>query len=151
MRKHRLLITVLSLCLCFSTFGFTGCSENKANVRVWSTYNTRKVMQSFGEYEDLGVKLDVLMAKGETEGAQLLITPDKRVNSAVLTAAELTDGNGNKIGTDSIKVYMQKYIDVQNKTPGPKQRRISYGLHARYAASHADRRRLRRNKRRGRA
>ena len=79
MRKHRLLITVLSLCLCFSTFGFTGCSENKANVRVWSTYNTRKVMQSFGEYEDLGVKLDVLMAKGETEGAQLLITPDKRV------------------------------------------------------------------------
>ena len=117
MRKHRLLITVLSLCLCFSTFGFTGCSENKANVRVWSTYNTRKVMQSFGEYEDLGVKLDVLMAKGETEGAQLLITPDKRVNSAVLTAAELTDGNGNKIGTDSIKVYMQKYIDVQNKTP----------------------------------
>ena len=45
MRKHRLLITVLSLCLCFSTFGFTGCSENKANVRVLSTYNTRKVMQ----------------------------------------------------------------------------------------------------------
>lgn len=36
-------------------------------------------MREFGEYPDLGAEIDVLMALGETEGAQLLLTPDKRV------------------------------------------------------------------------
>ena len=84
----------LCLLLAVSPLHLSGCSKTN-DVHVWSTYNTRKVMQSFGSYEDLGVKLDVLMAKGETEGAQLLITPEKDVKSAVLTSADLTDAEGN--------------------------------------------------------
>lgn len=117
MKKSRIATFALSAVLAFSACAFTGCADKKANVRVWSTYNTHKVMQSFGTYEDLGAKLDVLMAKGETEGAQLLITPDRDIASARLTAADLTDKSGNVFAKGNVKVYMQKYIYVSSKTP----------------------------------
>lgn len=107
----------LCLLLAVSPLHLSGCSKTN-DVHVWSTYNTRKVMQSFGSYEDLGVKLDVLMAKGETEGAQLLITPEKDVKSAVLTSADLTDAEGNVLPASAAKVYIQRYIDVLHKTEG---------------------------------
>lgn len=117
MKKNKIAIFALSVLLAFSATGFTGCADKTANVRVWSTYNTHKVMQSFGEYEDLGAKLDVLMVKGETEGAQLLITPDRDLKSARLIASDLSDGQGNVFAKENVKVYMQKYIDVSSKTP----------------------------------
>ena len=66
MKVKKILTVALSCVLalfCVNFFGACGGSEG-GKIRVWSTYNTRKVMQSFGEYEDLGAKMDVLMAKG---------------------------------------------------------------------------------------
>lgn len=115
-KRYSISAVVLAAFIGISVFGFGGCT-GKTNLRVWSTYNTRKVMQTYGEYEDLGARLDVVMAKGETEGAQLLITPDRHIDSVILTSAALTSEEGNVFPESGIKIYIQKYINVTSKTP----------------------------------
>lgn len=121
MTKHRKIFgLLLAAVLGLGMLGVAGCKKPKDeggdDVRIWSTYATRKVMQSFGEYDDLGAKLDVLMAKGETEGAQLVITPSGDVKSAVLKKADLKADDGTVFSKDAIDVYMQKYVNVVRKT-----------------------------------
>ncbi len=86
-------------------------------IEVAGTYNTLKVHRE-GEYVDLGQRLDVAMVKNETEGAQLIVTPEKDVKSLVVNVSPLvlTTDNSVTIPTDDITVYFQKYVYVTSKT-----------------------------------
>jgi len=107
------------------TLGFcVGCDKNPGeepftgeSVNVWSTYNTVKVVQNSeqSEYVKLPAELSVQMMKNETEGAQLILSANTNVANYKLTAARLSDGKGNEIALDQIKIYAQKYALISKK------------------------------------
>lgn len=115
---------ILFVIFAISSLNFAGCDSEKNKIKVWSTYNTLKVMREFGEYPDLGAEIDVLMALGETEGAQLLLTPDKRVKKVDMIVSDLESTEGDVFSAENVEVYFQKYIDVTIKTQG--QTNIKY-------------------------
>ncbi len=86
------------------------------NVEVWSTYSTLKVMQQKHDYQKSDAKLSVELAKGETESGQLVLTAKKAVKSFELIKAELKNADGDSFGLDNIKVEVQKYIEIKQKT-----------------------------------
>ncbi len=86
---------------------------------LWSSYSTAKVGQNpdaNGNFTALDAKLEVSMIKNETEGAQLIITAKKDVNSFALTGGELKSSNGEVFPLENVDIYQQKYIKVNNKT-----------------------------------
>ncbi|HEY8443368.1 MAG TPA: DUF4091 domain-containing protein [Clostridia bacterium] len=93
------------------------CDSNK-EIKIWSTYNTLKVLREGAKYPDLGQSLDVFMAKNETEGAQLIVTPKQKIKSITLEASDLKTEDGVVFSKDNITVYFQKYIYVKTKTKG---------------------------------
>lgn len=115
-----------ALLLCVPCVSLVACDTSdggKNEVKIWSTYNTLKVLRDYagppesgGAYPDLGKKLEVKMCLGETEGAQLMVTPKKAVRSAKLTAGDLTNENGSVLSKEDIDVYYQYYLYVENKT-----------------------------------
>lgn len=125
MKKQKIMKTIrrmggfiLSMALCTSIL--SGCNGNdnqmkKTGYEVWSTYNTRKIIQNPSDnslYEKLPAKLSIQMMKDETEGAQLVITANENIDSFSLTASELSDGKGNTIPVDSIDIFQQKYVEI---------------------------------------
>lgn len=96
--------------------------ENK--IRIGSTYNTLKVLQDDMSYPDLGKNLSISMAKGETEGAQLLVTPEKKVSSYTISVSDLTGGNGALISKENVEIFVQKYLEVKAKSN--KQNNMDY-------------------------
>ena len=126
MKKANRWIGILAVVvLCLSAGSVTGCRQKNDSVHIWSTYNTLKVLRDYagppadgGTYPDLGQKLDILMALGDTEGAQLIVTPDYNVGSAVLTPGVMRMLDGTVFPSDKITVYYQYYIEVLNKTSG---------------------------------
>ena len=89
-------------------------------VRLWTTYNTYTVLQDpatmaldyvtppevLSEGEDLS--LEIKMGRGEDEGAQLIITPEKDVQSYNVTVSDLTCGE-NVIPKEDIEIFNQYY------------------------------------------
>ena len=86
------------------------------SVEVWSTYSTLKVMQQKHDYKKGEAKLSVSLAKGETESGQLVLTANKAVKSFELIASDLKNEHGDKFGVENIKIEVQKYIEVKQKT-----------------------------------
>ncbi len=130
-KSRKILSAIFAFIMGTATLGgVVGCNGNAVddgpnNVHIWSTYNTLKVLRDYegpvddgGKYPDLGEKIDVFMALGETEGAQLMVTPEKAVKSAVLTAGEMKNADGVIFPANNIKIYYQGYMEVLNKTSG---------------------------------
>ncbi len=130
-KSRKILSAIFAFIMGAATLGgVVGCDDNAVdtgpnNVHIWSTYNTLKVLRDYegpvddgGTYPDLGEKIEVFMALGETEGAQLMVTPEKAVKSAILTAGEMKNADGVIFPADSIKIYYQGYMEVLNKTSG---------------------------------
>ncbi len=116
---NKLTLTFCLLVMVFTTaIPFLSCGNKSGKVDVWSTYNTLKVMQNYGEYPRFEAKIDISLAQGEIEGAQIVITPEKAVKSYSMEIQELVDGNGNTIKEDQINVYKLGYIHVKSKTEG---------------------------------
>ena len=90
---------------------------------VWTTYNSMKVMQNSamnGNYAIQNAKISASMAKNELESAQLFVTAgNKDIRSFDLVAGDLTNANGDKITTDNISIYAQKYIEVSETWEKP--------------------------------
>ena len=122
---------VLSLTIAVASIisSLTGCNGGNNEVQIKSTYNTYKVMQNDFNFTDLGAKIDVSMARGETEGAQLIITPKKDVKKYNVEISELSDGNGNVIPVSNIDVFVQKYIEVKTKTKGQQNEHYPTGYY----------------------
>ncbi len=90
-------------------------SAGSGELSVWSTYSSLKVMRDIHTYPNLGKKIDVEMAKGETEGAQLFITPEYDVKSFDFKTSNLVSGE-NVFKKENVAVYIQKYLNVIKKT-----------------------------------
>lgn len=96
------------------------CKDNNNltnTISINSAYNTAKVMRD-GDYEKLEKRIDVFMAKGEKEGAQLIVTPENDVDDIVVNVSDLKlISDTEKIfPKEKVTVYFQKYINVLNKT-----------------------------------
>lgn len=90
--------------------------EAKATVlELWSTYNTVRVMQEKHDYQKLEAKVNIVMAKGETESSQIFMTPEKDVQAFDFKVQDLSYGE-NIIPKENIKVYKQNYVNVTTKT-----------------------------------
>ena len=124
-RKVKISKTALSVALSAITLvsAFSGCSgKKKASIEAWGAYNTLKVIRQTDkndEYEKLPAKLSAEMTKNEYEGAQLILTSDKRV-SYELIKSDLVSSDGKKFPAENISVYHQKYIEISKNNSGNK-------------------------------
>lgn len=108
-----ILVAVLSLGVALTA---ASCKNKDNEIRIWSTYNTLKVNRVGDDYVDLGQSLSVFMGKNETEGAQLLVSPKKKIKAVKLVAADLKTHDGTVFLKEKVTVYFQKYINVEIKT-----------------------------------
>ncbi len=108
--------------------GCGGKDESKESIdippteqtKVWSTYNTRKVIRQTDkndEYEKLDASFTVDMYKGEYEGAQIIVTADKRTEYKI-EKGTLKTADGKEFPSDRIELYHQKYIEVAKNNSG---------------------------------
>ena len=96
-----------------------GNSEEALAVnRIWSTYNTAKVIRDSDKnelYTQGEARISIQMMKNEKEGGQLVVTAAEDIDDWSLTTADLMDGNGNTIPKADIAVYQQKYHELTSK------------------------------------
>jgi hypothetical protein len=85
------------------------------NVDVWSTYNTEKVKQNEQNTAyKFASEIDVVAAKGEEEGAQIIMTPTVDVPYFNVELSNLTHSDGMTVfPKERISVYKQLYVYVQ--------------------------------------
>ena len=115
-------LSLAVVCLSALPYGGRGAvAVDAGDLHVWTTYNDYTVLQDPESMqknrivpptvlsEDEGVCLSVTMGQGETEGAQLILTPDKDVSSFDLQVSPLTNGE-HELG--DIEVFFQHYITV---------------------------------------
>lgn len=94
--------------------------STEKEVRVWSTYNTAKVIRQTTKnekYTQLPAEISVQMMRGEYEGAQLVLTSNTEV-AYTLAAGELKNENGTAFPAQQIAVYHQKYIEISRNYNG---------------------------------
>ena len=115
-------LSLAAVCLSALPYGGRGAvAADAGDLHVWTTYNDYTVLQDPESMqknrivpptvlsEDEGVCLSVTMGQGETEGAQLILTPEKDVSSFDLQVSPLTNGE-HELG--DIEVFFQHYITV---------------------------------------
>lgn len=127
--KSLRILLIAAITSASALFGFTGCESKENEIRIGSTYNTYKVMQNDFDFVDLGARIDVRMAKGETEGAQLILTPQRDVKKYRLVTENLEDGKGNVLPVSAVEVFVQKYIEVTAKTKGQENEKYPAGYY----------------------
>lgn len=110
----KILIIVLSLALALSA---VSCKEKgEADISVWTTYDTVKVLRDKTYTETLPAKLSFSAVKNEYESAQIIITANKAVKSYEVELSDLTNEDGEVFSKDNFSVYNQKYIQVTRTT-----------------------------------
>ena len=110
----KILIIVLSLVLALSA---VSCKEKgEADISVWTTYDTVKVLRDKTYTETLPAKLSFSAVKNEYESAQIIITANKAVKSYEVELSDLTNEDGEVFSKDNFSVYNQKYIQVTRTT-----------------------------------
>ncbi len=126
MAKFLKRMTALALMAMMATAA-TACSSDKDSsggvgggaagaTNVWSTSALNKVLQT-QVYESRGAaKVDVSLAQGESESAQIILTPEKDVKAFTVSTADLKNAQGDVLSKDNVLVYQQKYIEVVSKT-----------------------------------
>ncbi len=115
--KKKLLVLILVLVF---TFGAVACGEQShvTDVTVWGTHSTLKVMRDVHTYEQYAAKLDVSLAKGETESGQLQITAHSSVRNFELVKGTIVNENDTEFPHDDIEIDIQRYVNVVQKTAG---------------------------------
>lgn len=130
-RMKRIIAFALAVVLLGTAVSCTDKKQEEKDIKISSTYNTLKVMQEKGfAFDDLGQRLDVFMARGETEGGQIIITPEKKISDIVVHTTDLalsTDPEV-KFSKENIKVYFQKYIEISTKTAKNENERYPLGF-----------------------
>lgn len=125
MRKRICFLMTMMICIILVTMG---CGKDtkkakestKTEFSIWSTYNTKKVIQQStrnDSYKHLPAKLNVQMMQGEREGAQLIVTADRDMRYE-LVAGEMKSDSGNVIPAENITIFQQNYIEITNNTNG---------------------------------
>ena len=123
--KKRYLVLFL-ICILLSSMVLPACGGGGdsdevgvgglSDVTLWGMPGTEKVYQNIDKnseyYKDYktDAKIDIMMAKGEYEGGQIIISADKDCSYEV-TSSNLTSGD-NVIAKENVEVFVQKYINV---------------------------------------
>ena len=124
MKKRIVSVILVFVCVLSS---FCGCSkDNKKDnettsiglkdVVLWGMPGTEKVYQDIGYDSDYyklyktDAQIDLVMAKGEYEGGQVIISANSDVTFDVSSSA-LTSGE-NSIAADAVEIFAQKYTNV---------------------------------------
>ena len=107
----------------------TGCVDSamkEVDAEIWTMPSTVKVLrdESYEEYYTDDPRLAVKLAKNESEGVQLMITPEEDVDYYYASVSDLTDGAGNVI--DEIDVYAEFYIRLTKPTNPNSVRPMGY-------------------------
>ena len=118
----------LALCAVFALgAGFLGgCGEgggtssgisSEPQVKLWSAPALEKIMRDDVIEDTDPASLTIELCKNEVEGAQFIITPENgyKVGFFDVEISELTNADGESIPRDSVKIYLQKYINVVNE------------------------------------
>lgn len=125
MKIRNLLKTLAVVFLCAAmVLPFAACGEGDSPTRaagaeIWGTYNTAKVARdpaSNGIHEKLPAEMQVSLARGETESAQIIVTANRDISDIRLETAELVNENGTPFKTENMTVYFQRYMEVTVKT-----------------------------------
>ena len=79
---------------------------------IWSAPATQKIRKDVDyTLDERGdAKINVLMCKNESEGAHLILSPSKSVDSYDIVITDLSDGKGNVIPKSDIEVFNQHYM-----------------------------------------
>ena len=124
---------VLSLICAAVLFGtavaVAGCAASKMKVvdaEIWTMPSTVKVLrdEAYDDYYTENPVLDVKLAQNESEGVQLLITPEEDVDYYYVSVSDLSDGKGNVI--DEVDVYAEFYVNVHTLTKQGSSRPTGY-------------------------
>lgn len=114
-RKISALVLCMALC-----FGIAACGDKAsgkpAEVEVWSALNSEKIMRDVTYTDRAPAAFKVQAYRNETEGGQILMTPNGRVNSYSIALADLKTPDGKTLSKDTMTVYNQKYVEVVNPT-----------------------------------
>ena len=104
--------------------GSVGCGENpetevkitESDLTIWGVHASEKVLQGkeLDYYSDIMRQADIslVMAKGEYESGQIIITPDKDIPYYNVEVSDLINETGARIPKDKISVYHERYIPV---------------------------------------
>ena len=116
MKKQFLLIPIGILCTTL-----VGCSGEQApSNRVWHAYSTENLLSDFDYFEDANEEniyakrdntLRFACLKNENEGAQLMITASKTINSFDFELPDVT-GDGGTISKDHFSVSAAYYMNI---------------------------------------
>ena len=102
--------------------GGSGATAGLSDVTLWGMPGPEKVYQDIGKDNEIyaayktEAKVDLTMAKGEKEGAHVIISADKKAEYNV-TGAALTSG-ANTIAAENVEIFVEKYTNVAAITDG---------------------------------
>ena len=96
-------------------------------VEAWSVSNTEKVLldKEYAAEEKTDKTVSVEMAKGEYDGAQLILTAKEAVNSLRVTVGDLTCGT-SVIPSENIDVLFEKYVNIESMSSPLAQGELGY-------------------------
>ncbi len=114
-----LILVILTFALLLTT---VACKDNETpsegNIDVWGVHASVKVLQDIAaeEYTDEReeAEISLVMAKGEYESSQIIISPTVDVPEYTVSISDLVNGNGTKITTENIDIYHERYIQVSS-------------------------------------
>lgn len=93
-------------------FSSCGSAAKNTDAEIWTAPAVEKILQDreydLGQYGDT---VSVFAAKGEYEGAQIILTPEAD-SEYDLTLSDLSTAGGDIFQAENILAYHQKYIDV---------------------------------------
>ena len=105
--------------------GLVGCDDSGSqlggngdvNVTLWSPPATQKIMRDREYTQKDTAALSYQMSRNETEGAQVIITPEQnyKVDTFTVATSDLKGPDGAVISKDAIKVYLQKYVRIDRQ------------------------------------
>ncbi len=118
----KLLSKVIAVCMCLVlSFGIVACKDNSSsgggpknnNIEVWTAYSSEKILQDFDYSHRYASKtLTIGAFRNEWEGAQIMFTPEKAVDSYTLTINDLKKADGTVLSKDAFEAYVQMYMEV---------------------------------------
>ena len=124
---------MLAACLLavFVSASFAGCGgdtvpsetgEGEA-YKIWGAPATVKIMREATDYEDKrAAEINFTAVLDEYESKQLIIEGVTKDVSYYLHTADLSDGKGNEIGKENVKVYNEYYTFLPSGTAPPYSR-----------------------------
>ncbi|MBR2024083.1 MAG: DUF4091 domain-containing protein [Clostridia bacterium] len=118
---------LLSLGICGMMMFSVACKDDEvetlntvtsaSEVQIWSCLPTLKILKEKEYDESIKTEpaIDMVVANGEYENSQIIITPEKDVTEYTVTAFDLVHEDGETVfPKDRIDVYKQKYMIIES-------------------------------------